>query len=494
MIYVPGTVIQATYNPQVSTGGSVSVSNANLSYLSVPANAVFTLGTNNHTVEFWMYQTARGAYDTVFTYNSGASGPAVNNYYFNAGTNQFYLILGNGGGFNTTTNLNGSPPSLNAWHHYAIVRNSDTFTLYVDGTSQGSFTVSQNITAQTGPMWIGGQGVNGQNGTGYITNFRYVNGTAVYTANFTPPTAPLTAISNTQLLLLESSSGGLLTDSSVNNFTVTNVNTASYIASTPFTPTGGPPSAPISVKTSFVSNSLAGSLQFTGGATSHSAPYLSLVPGISIAGGAYTVEGWFQLPNFSQAYGIMGANASAGMSLFIVNNTAFTTDSYGGLGQRTYTVPTMLPNVWYYFALTRNAGQTETLFLGSATSTLAYKATAAAGGTSVSGGQQTNTLNYGANPTNDIGTYYGQAWPGYLTNIRATVGTSVYDPTQASIPVPNAPLSIVTNTQYLMLGSSVTGDASGTQTVTNHSVNTSVLKPLLTTVIGTPLKIISTYR
>jgi hypothetical protein len=190
----------------------------------------------------------------------------------------------------------------------------------------------------------------------------------------------------------------------------------------------------------------------------------------------------------------MGANASAGMSLFIVNNTAFTTDSYGGLGQRTYTVPTMLPNVWYYFALTRNAGQTETLFLGSATSTLAYKATAAAGGTSVSGGQQTNTLNYGANPTNDIGTYYGQAWPGYLTNIRATVGTSVYDPTQASIPVPNAPLSIVTNTQYLMLGSSVTGDASGTQTVTNHSVNTSVLKPLLTTVIGTPLKIISTYR
>jgi len=262
-----------------------------------------------------------------------------------------------------------------------------------------------------------------------------------------------------------------------------------------YTATGVPPSAPISIKTSFVSNSLAGSLQFTGGATSHSAPYLSLVPGISIAGGAYTVEGWFQLPNFTQAYGLMGANASAGMSLFVVSNTAFTTDSYGGLGQRTYTVPTMLPNVWYYFALTRNAGQTETLFIGSATSTLAYKATGAAGGTNVNGGQQTNTLNYGANPTNDIGTYYGQAWPGYLTNIRATVGTSVYDPTQPSIPVPNAPLAVVTNTQYLMLGSSVTGDASGTQTVTNHSVTTSALKPLLTTVIGNPMMVgaVGTY-
>ena len=36
---------------------------------------------------------------------------------------------------------------------------------------------------------------------GYISNFRIVKGTAVYTANFTPSTSPLTAIANTSLLL-----------------------------------------------------------------------------------------------------------------------------------------------------------------------------------------------------------------------------------------------------------------------------------------------------
>jgi hypothetical protein len=37
--------------------------------------------------------------------------------------------------------------------------------------------------------------------SGYLSGFRIVKGTAVYTANFTPPTAPLTAITNTSLLL-----------------------------------------------------------------------------------------------------------------------------------------------------------------------------------------------------------------------------------------------------------------------------------------------------
>jgi hypothetical protein len=54
---------------------------------------------------------------------------------------------------------------------------------------------------------------------GYISNLRIVNGTAVYTANFTPPKAPLTAITNTSLLTCQSM---VFQDNSINNFVITN--------------------------------------------------------------------------------------------------------------------------------------------------------------------------------------------------------------------------------------------------------------------------------
>jgi len=219
-------------------------------------------------------------------------------------------------------------------------------------------------------------------------------------------------------------------------------------------------------------SNLAGSLLFAGGSTSHGGSYLSLVPGITIGGGAYCIEGWFRLPNFTQAYGIMGANADYGLSLFVVNSTTFTTDSYGGRGTFTYTVPTMSINTWYYFVLTRNSINKETLFLGSTHDRTVKRSTT---------GLATNNLNYNTsgNTTNDIATYYGQEWPGYLTNIRVINGSTPYDPNLTSITVPNQPLTAITNTQYLMLGDTITGDASGVQTVTSHGTitQTSTIKP-----------------
>ena len=105
---------------------------------------------------------------------------------------------------------------MNVWHHYAIVRNGNTFTLYDNGTSVGSVTASINIPAQGDVFRIGSDGEGYGVLNGYISNFRVVNGTAVYTSNFTPPTTPLTAIPNTQILLQG------LVDRSPNAFTVTN--------------------------------------------------------------------------------------------------------------------------------------------------------------------------------------------------------------------------------------------------------------------------------
>ena len=91
----------------------------------------------------------------------------------------------------------------NNWHHLAIVRSGNTITGYVDGTSYGTATQSNDFNPSTNTELRIGYNAHGFGG--YISNLRVVKGTAVYTGNFTPPTSELTEIDGTVLLCCQSS-------------------------------------------------------------------------------------------------------------------------------------------------------------------------------------------------------------------------------------------------------------------------------------------------
>jgi len=119
------------------------------------------------------------------------------------------------------------------WYHVAVSRDSsNVHRTFVNGTQIASDTNSASISMSN--LCIGSENTN--SGTtdiwnGYISNFRIVDGTALYTSNFTPPTGPLEAIDDTALLTCQ---GGAITDNGPNSHAITVNNDAEAITASAF--------------------------------------------------------------------------------------------------------------------------------------------------------------------------------------------------------------------------------------------------------------------
>jgi hypothetical protein len=211
-------------------GGSINF-NGTSQYVKTSGNAGTAMDTGDFTWEAWIYPTLTTSSRTIIEtrgLNTGASAVQTDGAYFG-------FVSGSLVYFRSAAMLTSSiTPTTNTWSHVALVRNAGTTTIYVNGASGGTYVDSLNHSSQPVQVGAGGSGGYGQF-AGQITNLRMVKGTAVYTGTFTPPTQPLNRAAGTQLLLLASTSAGLITDSSANAFTLTNPNTVTYNAGTPFT-------------------------------------------------------------------------------------------------------------------------------------------------------------------------------------------------------------------------------------------------------------------
>ena len=187
-------------------------------------------GTGAFTVEWFQYYQDSDANAIVFSIGTFPSNDLCVVY---TGTTMFLFTDG------SSSNA-ASAVTKNVWQHVAVVGNGGAdgarnVKVYVDGQLKLTRTANYNIT-QTDVLRIGNQTdatvLNG-NYAGLLTNFRWVVGSQVYTSTFTKPSAPLTAITGTELLLLANDSGSVVADSSIRNRTPTNTGVV-YDADTPF--------------------------------------------------------------------------------------------------------------------------------------------------------------------------------------------------------------------------------------------------------------------
>jgi hypothetical protein len=228
IVSYPDTFAAATAttgSPTVSTSGSGSISfNGSTNWATYQSSSAWTLGST-FTIEAWVYATSLSGGSRRITQSDAGFDLAVAStgvVLFNAAT--------------TTTTL-----STNTWYHIAWVCNSGTSTLYINGTASAFTGTNTGVNVSgTSTLTVGTYQVNsGFAWQGYISNFRIVKNSAVYTGNFTPSTVPLTAITNTQLLL-SANSGGFLADGSSNGFATTTSSTLSptWNSASPFSVTG----------------------------------------------------------------------------------------------------------------------------------------------------------------------------------------------------------------------------------------------------------------
>ena len=175
--------------------------------ITVPDNNAFTLGTNNFTLELWLYPNTNGLVNITGQSDVGGGGVTQSVVIYRSASNFIVGYVNSGA---TSYAITSSDTALlGSWYHVALVRNGNTLALYINGKANGTVSVTGvTVNNATSVFAVGTVGaITTNNYNGYISNLRLVNGTAVYTSAFTPPTAPLTAITNTQLLLNGTNAG-----------------------------------------------------------------------------------------------------------------------------------------------------------------------------------------------------------------------------------------------------------------------------------------------
>lgn len=446
-----GNPTQGTFTPFSQTGWSNYFDGTD-DYLAIADNALLRFGAGAFTLEAWIYRGASGAAHTIYAKGGASTGIVLQV----TSTNVLRFT-------HTTTNIDSTGTiAANSWTHVAVVREgtgTNQTKLYINGVQDGQGTVSTDFT-QTEEVRIGTDRGATADFNGYISNLRFVKGTALYTATFTPSTTPLTTTSQgataTEVELLTCQSNRFL-DNSSNAFSITVTGTPSVQAFSPFAPTAA-----------YDTSVVGGSGYFDG-----TGDFLSY-PVITLGSSDVTAEGFFYLTSVSVGQELFGINYNSNQSSYGAIRVQMTSGGalqfMGSLNGTSFAFgptsasssPTV--NQWAHIAVVRS-GTTFTLYLnGSSVATA----------TAISGSLYAGTFG------GRVGNLYftSNAYlNGYVSNFRVLVGTALYTTT---FTPPTAPLTAITNTSLLLSATNAgifdSAAKNVVETVADAQVSTTIAK------------------
>jgi hypothetical protein len=366
-------------------------------YLTIATNANLTLGSSDFTIEFWYYPLAYSSGGELFSMAStGGTNRCYAMYtYNNDGTLGAYAGTG-GTSWDIVSNLNMGKYVLNQWNHIAFTRSGSTFSSYLNGSRIAT-------TTATGTLGSNGLGIFADNSgttqapSGYNGGARTIKGTALYTgATYTVPTAPFTAVTNTNLLLNFTNAG--IFDSTAKNVLET------------------------------VGNAQVSTTQAKWGTTSMyfdgTGDWLITPNGRNYINGTepFTIECWVYVTGTPSYWSICGA-ASGTLVLTIQNLTTININPYGS-GNTISVTTSLSTNTWTHIAATRDSSNRFDIWVNG-----------------VSAGNATSSQSFGS-PTNYVigaadsgGT---QSFNGYIDDLRISKFcryTTTFTPPTAAFPL-----------------------------------------------------------
>lgn len=349
--------------------------------IDVASDPDFAFGTSPFTIEFWYYPNQAGQQWDQLISTTGNDG----------------IFFANRSGYLDWTNNNdtaalirSSWPAVGQWSHIVLTQDSTTRAVFINGVRTG--------TASTAHSWAQGQfRVAYGAGRGNFSDIRIVKGTAVYNPSqttLTVPTAPLTDVTNTKLLL-KGENGGIIDKAQASKEIYLFGNVSSSTTQSKYLPS---------------------SMYFDG-----SGDYISLNNqlGSAYRTGDFTVEGWVYMTSAPSDYYYIWAQGSStsGTNNFGVYYQSNVLKVWHNGSTAITGTSALSLNTWHHVALSRE-GTSLKLFLDG----------------TQEGSTATNSSNITSSATGlTIGRWVEigdtRVWTGYISDFRVTKGLARYTAT-----------------------------------------------------------------